>query len=77
MEIEGDGGSRIGRDLPPSFLVYVLSSHARGHMGIPETDGRKLGLSAGLGSWYEWGEWSVREGGEVGCPEGKTTTGIL
>jgi hypothetical protein len=35
-------------------------------MGIPETDGGKLGLSAGLGSWYEWGvmvgarEWRFR-----------------
>ena len=41
--------------------MYVLSSWV-----IPEADGRKLGLSAGLGSWYEWGvmvgarEWRCR-----------------
>ena len=72
------GLGRGGGYLTPASLIephppctYYLRTWTQ---VIPETDGRKLGLSAGLGSWYEWGLWSVRKSGDVGCPEGKTTT---
>ena len=55
--------------------MYVLSSHADTR-AIPKTDESKLGLSAGLGSWYDTsgGLCSVRESGDVTCHEGKATT---
>ena len=70
METEG-GGNRVGERgraphpcLPPRpSCTYYLRTRTQ---VIPETDGRKLGLSAGLGSWYELGvtvgarEWRCR-----------------
>jgi hypothetical protein len=66
-EMMAVGLGRRGRVLHPCLPhPRVRTIFARGHIGIPETDGRKLGLSAGLGSWYEWGvmvgarEWRSR-----------------
>ena len=64
------GGNRVeerGRVphpcLPHPSCTYYFRTRTQ---VIPETDGRKLGLSAVLGSWYEWGvmvgvrEWRCR-----------------
>jgi hypothetical protein len=77
LETEGDGGSRVGergRYLTSASLIGLIprvrTIFAHGHMGIPETDGRKLGLSAGRGSWYEWGVM-------VGAREWRETAGRI